>query len=377
MSLLSKPKLVAIDSSQYIDLIKDLNSSEGPRIRRSKDFQEDLHERGYVPLISFHHIAELLKHQDSTVVRDSVIFIKNLPAIAWVSDFEDRMKVGSVLDVLAAETTVAYENPQFNSLMVKQAASQRLLHFGTGEHAIKPFLGEWQQLQPHLLQSDKRQKEVMAISGSKYLNYRKTKIDKFANFQINSPEESARFLKQMKMKLNDDVKRSGDKAISDTDFIDEFLDDIRMQGEKLGQSGGNPLLALLKSFGVNPANIPAKLRLSEIGDLAAFFRQLEIVAPKIGTELDALKRNVRLENIPSWIIPHTMRTSRDPSLRRSGSELVDRHLVCLAAYADITFVDKRIKDNVQRARNISDTFSTLVHKIEKVPHYSEIHRHLD
>ena len=377
MILISEPKLAAIDSSQYIDLIKDLNSSESHRIRRSKEFQETVYSCGYVPLLTFHHIAELLKHQDVAVVRDSVIFVKKLPAVAWISDFNDGMQVGSVLDVLAAEAIVAYKNPQFDSLQVKQAAAAKLLHFGTGEEVISPFLGEWQQLQPHLLESDKRQKEIMAISGSRHLNCGKIKIDTFVNTQINSPEEFARFLQELKTKLNDDVKRYGDKSISDTDFIHDFLEDIRAQGQKLGQSGENPLLGLLKTVGIEPTDIPKKLRLSDIGGLAAFFRQLEIVGPKIGIELSALKRNVRIENIPSWIIQHTLRANRDPSLRRSGSELVDRHLVCLAAYADVTLVDKRTNDNVKRARNKSEPFTKLVNRIEKVAHYGEIFRFLE
>ncbi len=80
------PKLVALDTSQYIELINDLNSKESFRIRHSKDFQKSLHERGYIPLLSFHHIAELLKHQDVAVVRDSVKFVRALPAVAWTSN---------------------------------------------------------------------------------------------------------------------------------------------------------------------------------------------------------------------------------------------------------------------------------------------------
>ena len=217
----------------------------------------------------------------------------------------------------------------------------------------------------------------MAITGSQYLNFGKTRIDNFFSLQTKSLEDSARFLAQLKTTLPDEIKKFGDESIADTAFIEEFLEDVRVQGEQLGQQGQNPFLQLLKSFGISPADIPARFRLSKIGDLAAFFRQLEIATKKVSIELDALKRNVRMENIPSWIIQHTLRSYRDPSLRRSGSELVDRHLICLAPYADVTFVDKRIKENVQRAGNRSEKFLKLVHRIEKVAHYSKIPQYLD
>jgi hypothetical protein len=59
-----------------------------------------------------------------------------------------------------------------------------------------------------------------------------------------------------------------------------------------------------------------------------------------------------------------------------GSELADRYMACLAAYADITYVDKRTHEGSRQARQKSKVFASLVRRIEKAGGYSEIADHL-
>ena len=55
-----------------------------------------------------------------------------------------------------------------------------------------------------------------------------------------------------------------------------------------------------------------------------------------------------------------------------GSELADRYLACLAAYADVTYVDKRTHEASRQARQKSKVFASLVHRIEKAGEYGKI-----
>jgi hypothetical protein len=56
--------------------------------------------------------------------------------------------------------------------------------------------------------------------------------------------------------------------------------------------------------------------------------------------------------------------------------LNDQYLVCLAPYADVTYVDKRTHEWVARARRASPEFAGLVRRVEKASGYAEIARHL-
>lgn len=60
---------------------------------------------------------------------------------------------------------------------------------------------------------------------------------------------------------------------------------------------------------------------------------------------------------------------------REGSELADSYLACLAAYADVTFVDKRTHENFRRARHKCAEFGVLTRRVEKAADYKEVARH--
>jgi hypothetical protein len=57
---------------------------------------------------------------------------------------------------------------------------------------------------------------------------------------------------------------------------------------------------------------------------------------------------------------------------RKGSELIDRYLACLAPYADITYVDKRTHENINRARRNSPEFAAVIRRVEKASGFEEI-----
>jgi hypothetical protein len=63
-------------------------------------------------------------------------------------------------------------------------------------------------------------------------------------------------------------------------------------------------------------------------------------------------------------------------LEHKGSELSDECLACLAAYADITYVDKRTYENVRRARRKWPAFASIIRRVEKAADYREIAKHL-
>jgi hypothetical protein len=72
-----------------------------------------------------------------------------------------------------------------------------------------------------------------------------------------------------------------------------------------------------------------------------------------------------------------MRAHAHDQPERKGSEVNDTHLLCLAPYADITYVDKRTLENVRRARRKVGAFSQLVGRVEKAGGYAEIAARLD
>lgn len=67
-----------------------------------------------------------------------------------------------------------------------------------------------------------------------------------------------------------------------------------------------------------------------------------------------------------------MRRHAQDQPERKGSELNDTHLLCLAPYADRTFVDKRTLESARRARNKSPMFEGLTTGVARARDCAEL-----
>lgn len=67
-----------------------------------------------------------------------------------------------------------------------------------------------------------------------------------------------------------------------------------------------------------------------------------------------------------------MRAYAHDQPERKGSELNDTHLLCLAPYAEVTYVDKRTLESVRRARSKVAIFDKLIGCVTKAAGYAEI-----
>ena len=354
-------------------MIRDINSSDKTRIRRAKLFQNSLFDRGYTPLISFHHISELIKHKDMVVGRDSVTFLRSIAAVAWIRSHSDRNIAGAATDVFAAEVAAALTITDATAVQVQAKAAQKIIQFGSGDDVIRPYLGNWQLLLPHLWEQEKRAREIMAISSADFLKESGLRLSDILRGDLKSPAEATRRLKAMHKRLTEDIQKYRDKKLSDSAGTSlKFFSDVGAAAEGLGNGGPDAIVRLLETQGIDPTDIKNIKEPEELGDLATFRSQLKIIADSIGVGWNILKGKIDPNSIPSWIIQKELRKHRDPKLRRDGSELTDRHLACLAAYGDVIYVDKRIHENVLRARRKSRTFLSLVRRIEKISHYTNV-----
>lgn len=124
--------------------------------------------------------------------------------------------------------------------------------------------------------------------------------------------------------------------------------------------------------GIEAADIGPATTLGDLDDIGIFRNQLKVAAEALGLSWPLLKQQVRMEQFPSSIIDRALRRYGQDVPERKGSELTDGHLACLAAYADLTFVDKRTKENLRQASQKSAAFASVVRAVEKAAGYSDI-----
>jgi len=65
---INRVRLFVPDTAHLAGLVADIMSDSRERRRGAQRFLPDLLERGWLPLLCWHHIEELLQHRDEHVV---------------------------------------------------------------------------------------------------------------------------------------------------------------------------------------------------------------------------------------------------------------------------------------------------------------------
>jgi len=280
--------------------------------------------------------------------------------------------VGSIVDILAVETSAALE-PDSSAESVRDRAAGRLVKFGTGEQALLPFESHWELLREHVWEREEKTREIVAISRSNYIDSSKAKLKDLQNARLRSPADVERQFELMQKRLAQDIQLRGDKRIKDpAAAAARFLDDVKSRAVDIFTDASDPTLQMLRSQDIDPSRARPNTTTTDIGDLAAFHHRLRIVSEILAVPFVELKTRVAEWQIPSCVIQGAINRYSQDAQERKGSDLTDNYLACLAAYADITYVDKRTLENVRRAQQKCPELATLLRRVEKAGHYQLI-----
>jgi hypothetical protein len=373
-----RPKFVAQDSSHLAVLIQDKHSADKQRRESAKGFEEIFNKSGCVLLLCWHHIEELLKHGDDTVVAERVAFIQSLPMLAWVTSYAADEIPGTIADILGHEAAAAFASPDARALAIRDQVAKNLFRIDSGQRAITPFVREWERLRPDFLAREERSRELVAISGSDFAGNSKTKMRDLLKGQLRSPKDTQEQLQGLNQRLVEDIRTRGDKKIPDAaQTAARFFDDVVQTAAAALSDGPDPALQILSAMDIDLSDIEDHTTLGDVGDLATFRRKLRIANRSMGLPWPDLKSRVKEDQLPSGVIQSALRQYGQDLPERKGSELTDSYLACLSAYADITYVDKRTHENFRRARRNCPVFAAVTRRVEKASHYREIAKHLE
>lgn len=372
MQLLLKPRFVALDSSHLGDIARDRASMNGERKCAAEKFQRAFDASNNVLLLSWHHIQELLSHRDDQVVAERVSYLKSLPFVASVRSAHGEDVVGGIIDILAFEVEAAFNTPTMNAAEVREKVTSDLLRVGSGAGIIRSALEAWPLLKPELAQRQERDREIVAICRSGFAQVSHLKVVDFLRGSVRRPEEIRQRFSAMHGALSEDIRKRGDRRLSDAEAVSAtFLESVRRFGTT-ASTHDNPGLRILEASGVDLSDIDENTTVGEVGALGAFRAKLRVINRLTQLRWDKLKASVSAVRLPSQIVQSGVDRFRPDTKEWKGSDLNDAHLSCLAAYADVTYVDKRTHEAMRIAKDKMPEFAVLVRRVEKAVHYSNI-----
>lgn len=372
---ISRPRLVALDTSHLVGLVNDWISGVAERRQAAQSFVPRLIEQGWLPLLCWSHLEELLLHHKDDLVDARLRYLWSWPQVAWIRPSDVNVGLGSVLDILAAEAMAAHGAPTATLQQVSEIAREGLVSYGAATDALPDGLRDWRLVRGALEQKQARAREIAAIApwrASETLD--KERIGDLIRGAFRAPEETARILQHLHGGLTNEIATRGDKRIPDAQAVaGEFFEGVLRAGQAAAAGGAaHPGLQILLAEGVDMSEVDPNSTFGEVIDRHVFLKRMRIALERCGLPFEKVKKTVTKERIPVWMIQHSLRLYGHDQPERKGSDLNDAVLLSLAPYADLTLVDKRTLESLRRVRLKVPALDTLVGDVRKASSHQDI-----
>src|SRR5438477_7954938 len=100
---LARPQFIVLDSATLGKASRDYWNPDKMLRVKARTFVARLRERGVYVTFTLTHVLEVLRHQDESVVRDRLAFLRQLPFIAWLRPYDRHWFPGGMPDLLRRE----------------------------------------------------------------------------------------------------------------------------------------------------------------------------------------------------------------------------------------------------------------------------------
>lgn len=369
--MLIAPRFLALDTSHLAQWAKAACSRESAARHQARGFWEWLQANDCLPLLCLHHVEELINHADENVAADRLYFLEQLPLVSWIGNVADG-DLGSVVTMFGEEMRAALARPHASALEVRADARQRLICLGSGERMLGATPEQWLSLRPFVSARSERARQIVGLTRLNTIDLSETPMAKLMQGGIRSGSELEHRVSIMAKSIASHLAERADSRLQDHQMIAaRFMADALSMARDSHASAEDLILRTLAHHDVLPSDIKPESTVGEVLQLVLFRTQLKIVAKASG--LDAsLSAGLRTAQLPTWLITKTLERCLPDVPKRMGSELNDTHLAALAAYADVTFVDKRTLEGVRRLRLREPLVASLLNRIERAATFTMI-----
>ncbi len=369
---LIKPVYVALDSSQLGNWARDRDSTDDAIRAAALDFETEFLQSGFILVVTFHHIDELLAHSDAAV-RTRLALLKTLPLVAWPHLPASSMLPGGISDIMAAEIEAAVHKDTAEA--VRDQVAQSIFKVGTGEEALSFFDRHWKALQPHFRARAEQDRDMVALTRSAIAQGPDITVRDLKRARFGTPEAIAKRMAEMGADLALEVRERGDRRIENPDAVAAgFVSRINAMASTLTGSVADHARRALALQHVDLDELGQDAKFTDLTALGLFRQKLRGVAEE---DLRHIPWSIILERatpdrLPYALLERGLRDHGQDLPERKGSEVYDRYLATLAFYTDLTYVDRRTQEDLRRARQAIPELNRLLRQTEKVSGWPKV-----
>lgn len=368
--MLTRPLIVAPDSSHWANWIDAALSGDGERRSAGRSFHQRLLNNGRIPFLSWHHLEEMLYIDSAENAAARVSYIQTLPFIAWMQ-LPKSVGLGAITDIVAAEA-IAFDAGCHDMVAVRDHVRTFLMRTGPAIDAIGRENWVWETARPLMIGRRPQLGMIAAFSGLVTLDERQT-VGQLASQPVRSPIDRDRMRVQIyKQALSEAQAADPRRTLQEAQAMaDQFMIKSMQMMPNKEVSIRDLIVDIYVKQGIDPHEITDDSTVGDLSTLAIFRSQLRIAAKNASLSFDRLKR-VRMESLPSWCITDAIDRYGQKRTKRPASDAHDKALAVLAAYTDITYVDKRTYEDLRRVIAKAPQIAKLFGSIEKASCFEDI-----
>jgi len=369
---LIKPKFIAIDSSMLGKWVVDVHSNDPSARKMSGNVLDYIQLKEWIPVISWHHIEELIRYPDEAVAERRMNFLFSLPHVAWIWRANGSDFVGSVVDVQAAEIQV-HLSAEYDSAKKRRLATRNLLLcFGKLSEILA--LNFWRDFRPITMGMGKEQQRIASVRHSNSNVNNNTPLSVLKGKKTLSFEEAKQACQDDIPKHTQELIERGDKRLSkhEAEAVAQVFSDKIFSLFPEKKSGRSAYESFFKQFGHKPNEFSKDVTLGEFKDAVVRRRKLKISIHQLGLKIESVWPRLQNYQLPSEKVISEIRRSRKNAKRASGSDLNDDYLASLMPYLDAVVVDKRTYEYLMQAKKRNPQISALIDSMIKVRTYNQL-----
>lgn len=371
--VLIKPKFIAIDSSLLGKWAADAHSNDSQLEKMANDVLGQILNQNWIPVISWHHIEELIRYPDEAVVENRMKFLFDLPHVAWIWNANGSDLIGSVVDVEAAEIRV-HLSSKYDSIE-KRCLSTRNLLLRFGKLSETSIISHWRDLRPYAIGMGKEQQKIASICHIESNENNDTPLSALKGKMNLSHEKAKQACQENIPKDTQKIVVRGDKRLSKHDAeaaSQVFSDKILSLFPERKKSGISAHETFFEQFGYKSNEFSKDVTLGEFKATASRRKKMETAIQQLGLDIESVWPKLQNYLLPSEKVISEIRVSRKNAIRASGSDLNDDYLASLIPYLDAVVVDKRTYEYLVQAKKRNPQISTLIGSIVKVSSYNQL-----
>lgn len=371
------PQIVVLDSSTLGKMASDYSSRIDGERSKSRETLKRLTDAGVYVAFTLTHIFELLRHENQDVVRNRLRFFRDMPLVAWVRPYDRTWFPGGIPDLLSRELHAVIHGKATNWQQVIAQVRPDLWETGVGADMFVDDEELWSAIAIEAKQQLQNEQYVASISRTDAGEVRDLPVATARQLRERPKEHRATYMKEFTRKMQLQLDYHGDSRLERSPQIaEQWTTKTVRDVAAMEAAGGDPIDRLFESYNVPKDFVTPDMKVSELGELAVYVKQLALLAERIRPKVSVGIRNIPPETLPSYVLERRLRAIQQGAIRVSGSDLGDGNIAPLVMYADSVEVDKRTFEFLNQIKRAHPTVGVLMGSFIRSGDYSQLPKRL-